>query len=269
MAKPTHLAEVLATERLSASLVRIVLGGEGLRDFRAGEHTDHYVKVQLPPPAAPYAPPFDIKRVKAELPREAWPRVRSITVRAWDPKGRRLTLDFVDHGPGGYAGPWAVQAKPGDLLQLAGPGGSYSPDPDADWHILVGDLAALPAIAASLERIVDGVPTYALIEIENPEDRLELRCRGSLDLRWIAPRSMLAAVETLDLPAGRGQAFVHGEAEMVRAVRRHLIVERGLDRKAMSASGYWKRDRTDEAWRAEKKEWKRRAEADLQVSKPT
>ena len=69
-----------------------------------------------------------------------------------------LTLDFVVHGDDGIAGPWAAQAKPGDTLELAGPGGAYAPSPDADWHLLAGDDAVLPAIAVSLARIPPGCP---------------------------------------------------------------------------------------------------------------
>jgi NADPH-dependent ferric siderophore reductase len=58
-------------------------------------------------------------------------------------------------------------------------------------------------------------------------------------------------------------AFVHGEASSVRAVRRHLLIEREVPREALSVSGYWKRTRTDEEWRADKAEWNRLAEQDL------
>ena len=57
-------------------------------------------------------------------------------------------------------------------------------------------------------------------------------------------------------------AFVHGEADMVRELRRLLRVERGVPRERLSASGYWRRGRTDEGWRAEKKEWNDAVEAD-------
>lgn len=261
--KRRHWGEVRSKHRLSAGLIRIVLGGDGLREFEAGQHTDHYVKVQIPPPGAPYSAPFDLERIKAERPRDSWPRTRSITVRYWDPDKRQLTLDFVDHGPAGFAGPWAAAAEPGDILQMQGPGGGYSPDREADWHLMVGDLAALPAIAASLERVTPGVPTLALLGVDRDEDRIELRSDGELELRWVSSGELDQAVEDLDLPAGRGQAFIHGEAEMVRTVRRHLVVERGMEKDQLSASGYWKRDRSDEAWRAEKSEWKRLAEADL------
>ena len=54
----------------------------------------------------------------------------------------RLTIDFVVHGDDGVAGPWAAAAQPGDELLLHGPGGAYAPDPDADWHLMVGDAAS-------------------------------------------------------------------------------------------------------------------------------
>lgn len=249
--------------RLNPGMVRVELGGDGLAEFRHEGYTDSYVKVQIPPPGAPYAAPFDPEAVKADLPRELWPRVRSITVRAWDPERRLLTLDFVDHGDAGFAGPWAARAQPGDRLQLAGPGGDYTPDTGADWHLMVGDAAALPAISASLERVPEGVPVVVIAGVTSPDHRLELTSPGNLQLSWHHETDLAAAVETTELPQGRGQAFVHGEAEMVRAVRRHLILDRGLAKEDLSASGYWKRNRTDEAWRAEKKEWKRLAEADI------
>ena len=48
----------------------------------------------------------------------------------------------------------------------------------------------------------------------------------------------------------------------MREVRRHLRGERGLDPSRLSASGYWRRGRTDEDWRAEKKDWKRAVDED-------
>ena len=50
---------------------------------------------------------------------------------------------------------------------------------------------------------------------------------------------------------------------MVREVRRHLLAERGVAPEDLSASGYWKRSRTEEGWREDKAEWKRLAEKDV------
>jgi len=266
MANP-RLVHVETVEPLTPRLIRIVFGGEGLADFGAGEFTDHYVKLQIPPQGAPYSAPFDADDVKARLPREQWPRTRSFTVRHWDPERALLTIDFVDHGDTGVAGPWASAARPGDGLQLMGPGGAYAPDPAAGWHLMVGDEAVVPAIAASLERVPEGVPVHVVLEVGGPEDEVPLESPGDLRVTWLHRRAgaddaLVEAVRALAFPEGSVHAFVHGEASAVRAVRRHLVVDRGISPDALSVSGYWKRGRTDEGWREDKAEWKRQVEAD-------
>jgi NADPH-dependent ferric siderophore reductase len=238
-------ARVLETRALTPQMIRVVLGGEGLEGFGAGAFTDHYVKLRITPPGA------------------SQPRTRTYTVRDWDAERGRLTIDFVHHGDSGVAGPWAAGARPGDELLLFGPGGAYTPDPEADWHLMAGDAAVIPAIAASLARVPAGVPVHVLIEVDDPEEEQPLETPGDLRLTWLHGRDLLpAAVEALSFPDGRVHAFVHGEASTVRAIRRHLLVDRGLPREALSISGYWKRDRTEEGWREDKPEWNRLVELD-------
>lgn len=267
---PPRVAEVLSTERLTPQLIRIVFGGPGLEGFAAGPFTDHYVKLQLPPPGAGYEPPFDLESVKAETPRELWPRVRTYSVRAWDPERTELTVDFVNHGSAGVAGPWAAAASAGDRVQLIGPGGAYSPDPEADWHLMAGDACVLPAISASLARIPPGSRVIVIAAVDGPEEEIPLATPGDLDLRWVhrdagaelAPDPLVEAVRALGFPPGRVHGFVHGEAGAVRDLRRHLLADRGIALADLSVSGYWKRRRTEEGWRADKPEWNRLVAAD-------
>ena len=60
---------------------------------------------------------------------------------------------------------------------------------------------------------------------------------------------MLEALAALPFPAGRVHAFVHGEAGAVRALRRHLLDERGVPRDDLSVSGYWRRGDDEEGYR--------------------
>jgi NADPH-dependent ferric siderophore reductase len=264
-----RLVEVVDVQRLTPQMIRVVFGGPGLEGFDAGAFTDHYVKLQVPPPGASYGAPFDVEDIRARLPQEQWPRTRTYTVRAWDADRARLTIDFVVHGDEGVAGPWAAKAAPGDRLQLQGPGGAYTPDPSAGWHLMVGDASTIPAIAASLARVPAGVPVHVLLEVEGPEEEQPLQTPGDLRLTWLhrTPASggepLAEALAALPFPDGRVQAFVHGEASAVRAVRRHLLADRGLPREALSISGYWKRRRTEEGWREDKAEWNRQVEEDV------
>ncbi len=130
----TH-AVVVRTERLTPHMIRVVLGGEGLDGFDPGPYTDRYVKLLFPAAAGP----------EGRVP------MRTYTIRSWDPAARELAIDFVAHGDEGLAGPWASAARPGDAMSFVGPGGDYAPSGSYDWHLLVGDESALPAIAAALE----------------------------------------------------------------------------------------------------------------------
>ncbi len=262
-------ATVESTEWLTPTLVRVVLGGPGLIDFEMPSDTDAYVNIAIPPPDVPYGPIFDPKAAREAHPRDWWPARRRYTVRWWDAEARRLALDFVVHGDEGVAGPWAAEAAPGDVLVFEGPGSGYRPDPAADWHLLLGDESALPAIAASLEALPAGARAVVRLVCDSPDHEIALPTDADLDLAWLhragaddPPRLLPDAVAALDFPPGRAHAFVHGEADEIRALRRHLLTDRGLTRADMSCSPYWRRDMTDEDWRAVKRDYVAAMESD-------
>lgn len=239
----------------------VVLGGDGLNEFAALPETDSYVNVAIPPEGASYVAPFDLDALKA-LPREDRPFRRRYTVRRWDAATLELTLEIVVHGDAGAGGGWVARAQPGDALVFTGPAGSYRPDPNADWHLLVGDESALPAIASSLEAIPDGAPVVVRLLCDGPDHEVTLDSPGALDLSWshrtgdLADEDLLAkAVGDLTFPDGRVHAFVHGEAGETRAVRRHLLADRGIEASRLSCSPYWRRGLDDEAWRQIKAAW--------------
>jgi NADPH-dependent ferric siderophore reductase/pimeloyl-ACP methyl ester carboxylesterase len=248
--RPLQVGRVESKEPLTPTLTRIVFGGEGLDGFEAGEFADNYVKLQFPREGA------------AEDER---PKVRTYTVREWDPEARLLTIDFVVHGDEGIAGPWAAAAKVGDTLGLRGPGGAYNPDPGADWHLMAGDTSVIPAISASLPRVPAGVPVHVVLQVDGVEEQVALASPGDLEVHWLhgdADEGLAEAIAALDFPPGTPQVFLHGEATSVRLARRHLVTDRAVPAAALSASGYWKRTLTDEGWREAKRDWNAEVEAE-------
>jgi NADPH-dependent ferric siderophore reductase len=265
-----HEARVVRTERIAPHMVRIVLGGDGLDSFATSGFTDHYVKILFAPEGVAYPEPFDLDRIRAEFPRDRWPAQRTYTVRAWDPVQRELTIDFVVHGDEGLAGPWAARARVGETVRLLGPGGGYAPDPAADWHLLVGDESALPAIAAAVEGLPEGAVAHVFIEVGDENDELKISTPAGAEIHWLPRRgrpvgeALVEAVRGLDFPEGTVHAFVHGEAGAVRELRRHLRRERGVPLERLSISGYWRLGKSDEAWRAVKREWNAEVEREEQ-----
>ncbi|WP_366451620.1 siderophore-interacting protein [Cellulomonas sp.] len=272
---------VVAAERISASMVRVVIGGDGMRAFAPSEHADSYVKLVFLPPSAGSARPLlddgrvDLDAITGALPPGERLRRRSYTVRAFDPTTHRLTLDLVVHGAEGLAGPWADRATPGDEVLLLGPSGDYSPDLSAAHHLLVGDASALPAIAVALERLAASAPDAhgtAVVEVHGPDDEVMLTAPAGVSVRWVhqgsgvAGLGLVEAVRDLPWPDGRVHAFVHGEAGAVKELRHLLRVERGLPRAQLSISGYWRLGADDEGWRAVKRDWNRSIEHDEQAA---
>ncbi len=257
---------VLRTQWLSPSMVRLTLGGEDVAGFRGSEYTDAYVKVVMLHPQAEYPEPLDLDAIRTTHPSEHWPKLRTYTVRAWDPQSGELTIDFVVHGDAGLAGPWAASVQPGARVWMLGPGGGYAPDPSADWHLLVGDESALPAIAASLERLPAQARGHVFVGVESPEHEIPLTAPAGLQVTWLhgtaadVGESLVRAVRDLDFPPGRVHGFIHGEAGFVKHLRRHLRMERDIPLAQLSISGYWRVGVDDEGWRAAKRDWLREIE---------
>ena len=270
--RPVHTFEVVRTENLTPHLVRVVLGGSGFDTFQPNDFTDAYVKIvfvrdDVDVSALPQPLTLDSFN---ELPVERRPTVRTYTVRHADTDRRELTIDFVVHGEHGVAGPWASAATPGQRAFLMGPSGAYAPDPAADWHLIAGDEAALPAISAALEALPDNAVGKVFIEIAGPDDEIPLKAPEGVGVNWIyrggradlVPEDMagdhsplIAAVKEANWLPGQVQVFIHGEAQTVmHNLRPYIRKERGVEAKwANSISGYWRRGRTEETFR----QWKR------------
>src|SRR6185312_15878308 len=156
------------------------------------EYTDAYVKIAFVNrgvDVGELAQPLTLDSFNG-LPAERRPVVRTYTVRTVDTERREITIDFVVHGEHGVAGPWAAAATPGQPAYLMGPSGAYAPDPAADWHLLAGDEAAVPAIGAALEALPDNAIGKVFIhgEAQTVMHNLRpyIRKERGVDAKWAA-----------------------------------------------------------------------------------
>ena len=259
--RPQVTLTVLRREQLSAHMVRIVAGGPGFADYVNNDFVDRYVKIVFPQPGVDYPQPLDLWAIRETMPREQWPHTRTYTVRWADTAAGELAIDFVVHGDEGLAGPWAAAAEPGDSLIFTGPGGGYNPDPAADWYLLAGDEAALPAVAAVIEALPADARGLAFIEVGAEADIQEIAAPAGLELVWLRRADVPAgesnllveAVRNAAWPEGRVNVFAHGERGYMKGLRDVLFRERGLDRSQVSLSGYWAKGRVEDVFQAEKK----------------
>lgn len=241
-ARPLVRLRVAERRELSPAMVRVVFDAEG---FDYAGHTDSYLKLLF----------ADDGPLLGDLPDR--PTTRTYTVRAFDPATNRVTVDFVVHGDDGLAGRWAARCTVGDELLARGPGGKWSPAPDAAFHLFVGDEASLPAIEAALERLDDDARGLAVVEFAAHAREVaapagvEVRAlvRGGAPYReeWLAEQVAELDFETL----GDVEAFIHGERGAVKALR--AVVSPHVPRERLSISGYWAYGRIEDEFQAEKK----------------
>ena len=258
---PTTRFTVAATSWVTPSLRRFHLRTNDLSAFAGSNFTDRYVKLVFPQPGVDYPDQIDVRSLRGTMPAEHLPDVRTYTALNPDLVEGTIDIDFVIHGDEGIAGPWAARAAIGDTLLLNGPGGAYRPDPSADWHLLVGDESALPAVTAALDSLPRTALARVVVLVDSAEHEPELALPAGATVTFVRRDgsstydTLEAAVRAIDWPDGRVHAFVHGEAEEVmHGVRPYLRGERGLGRDQLSVSGYWRRGRTEEGFRAWKSE---------------
>ena len=233
---------------LSSSLVRITLHGEDLADFQSASFDDH-VKVFFPhAPDETLPMPAVGADGKSVFP-EPRPIARDFTPRRFDRAACELDLEFALH-EAGPATAWAKQARVGQTLGLGGPRGSMIIPTGFDWHLLIGDETALPAIARRLEELPPDARIAVLIEAADPSARIAFDADAVKDryIEWRyrseAPEgesALLPAVRSFHIPPGDGFIWAAGEAASIRAIRDHLCNERGISKGRIRAASYWRK----------------------------
>ncbi|WP_028659383.1 siderophore-interacting protein [Nocardioides insulae] len=251
-------AEVVRVVDVSPNLRRLTLAGPDLSEgemgagysrpeFRSDGFDDH---VKLVVPGADGALP---RIGTQEENRFAWnPEVlahtRDYTVRSWEPGATSFEIDVVRHEQG-LAADWAFAAQPGDEVHFAGPKSCALRNDEVDWHLLVGDETALPAISRWLEEAPEGTRGQAIIEVPSEADRVSVPSKAEVEVTWLVrgrtpagtSTQLADAVRRLVLPEGRGYAWVAGEALTIAPIRRHLRHGLGLPKEDVEVSGYWRR----------------------------
>lgn len=106
----THLT-VTSTEQLTPRLTRVWFSSDDLSAFEGSDSTDRYVKLVFPKPGVVYPQPLDMRAMRATMPPEHLPVVRTYTALFPDVAAGTVAIDFVVHGDEGVAGPWAAAAR--------------------------------------------------------------------------------------------------------------------------------------------------------------
>lgn len=241
-----HLAEVIATSRVSQGLIRVTLGGSDMGDYPTTGVGDEFVRLFFP----------DTPEDKVRLPHvhgNGWKYedgvtpsdMRSYTIRAH--RRGSVDIDFVVH-EGGVAAEWALRAKPGMQLGINPPAELYARPAEVRRQILIADEPALPAALRIIESTANAVATLAIIEVPGSEHRLEADGVHPADYTWIcgtgngrAPSALVTALKRAEI-SDDTYVWVATEAKTSRQLRAHLRKDLGMPGHMFKCLGYWVND---------------------------
>lgn len=161
----------------------------------------------------------------------------------------------------------------------------FVPPAQTDDYLLVGDETAAPAIAVILEQLPPEATGVVILEVPHEQDvaylpahpgfRVHAAARGDDERHEyleravrehagaLCPNGRGSEVEEVDIDSGilwevprtaKGgaalksaplYAWIAGEAGAVKSLRRHLVKDVGVDRRAVSFMGYWRLGRAE------------------------
>lgn len=138
---------------------------------------------------------------------------------------------------------WMSDSTIGDSVSMTRPQGRFVIRDDAPYHLFIGEETASVAFAAMLRSLPDSAEVRGVIEGARTTDHLPL----DRDLTHVergdasaADSAVLTdALRALQLPDQPGVAYLAGEARTVQSARRHLISERGWDRRSICTKPFW------------------------------
>lgn len=266
---------VVRTERVAPAFVRVTLTGPTL-DLFAPWGLDQRIKLVLPRPdgaGGGWAGPLegdvdglavdDWRHRVAGMPVAERHPLRTYTPRAVRPEAAEVDVDLLVHEPAGPASAWALAAQPGARLLVSGPdvragdrrhGIQWRPELPPRHVLLVGDEAAVPAIAGILRTLDPSARGVVLVEADAPDawppldvrpvgiqvravQRMPGRPGAALGRSVAAWASEHGAVAVADGP--RFTAWIATESTAVPGPRA-AVVARGVDPARVQAQGYWR-----------------------------
>jgi len=176
------------------------------------------------------------------------PLNRTYTPRRWNPEAGELSVDFLLHGEG-PGSTWAQQARPGHVVAVSHqPGGAYKVDAEADWYLIGGDEAALPAVGTLIESLPTSCLAYVFVEVADADEELKLESSTRFQVKWLhhggaagrVGRKLEQAVREFPFPEGRGRVWSVAKRVSCERFATTFLNERKMDRAHAHTQGYWK-----------------------------
>ncbi len=227
--KRTRKIKIKKIFQLSPNMKRITFFSNDLHDFPENENGG-YIKILF----------------KKKLNDKNNLFARPFTIRNFRKNQLELDIDFSHHPNNqGYATKWAYSAKIGDEILISGPGSKQLININSNWFFFVGDMTALPAITAYLEKLPDEAIGYVIIEILSTHDKINIKKPKKIKIQWIVKSNQdndcfINAVKNVKWLDQKPYVWVACEFTKMKYLRTFFQKEKNICKNDMYISSYWK-----------------------------
>lgn len=240
------MGEVINRRSITPSMIRILIGGEDVKNFASSQKADEWARLVFPHKdtgnvVLPVFTGAGWSTPEGALPCES----RPYSIRGWDASEGTIIVDFVTH-EGGIASTWAKNAVVGCQIGIGPAGGRYEPPDDRNWTLLLCDVTGLPAASRIIEEYPRGHRLLASIEIPDASDRQSLQTDADLTLSWHESfradtqcTRLCEIARSVELPTGNGYIWIAGEASAVSDCRKYFRDTAGIEKNRIVSVGYW------------------------------
>lgn len=176
---------------------------------------------------------------------------RRYSVRSVDEHSDQFTL-WICTVHDGVGSQWVRHAQPGDAVDVIGPRGKIPLDPDADWHLFMGDATGFSAFYRLAQSIEAPGRAIFIVEIDHDDDARTAEFDEGVGVNAIFvkrfgrarndPSGLLSGLGAFAFPAGLGHAYLFGEFSVINVLRTALL-DRGLADEQISRKAYWRTGR--------------------------
>ena len=114
----------------------------------------------------------------------------------------------------------------------------------AQWHLFIGDLTALPAIAATVEQLPDDAVGKAFIQVPLEEDKQAFKTPKNIEVEWIinpynGQNLLIESLKKMPWPTLKPAIFLAAEAAQVKDIKSYLYEHENFDKRLLYSSAYW------------------------------
>jgi NADPH-dependent ferric siderophore reductase len=208
--------------------------------------TAHMREIELTGPGLPRLTCRPGAHVVVHVPAATGVARRVYSVWRFTPRTSGLVLRVAVHAGDAPACVWARAVRPGDPVTIEPPRRKISPDPAAAFHVFAGDETAAVPLLAMRAAVGPSAPVFGVFESAGPTGEMP-DFPGAEPLPWVhrgrasavSSPVLVRAVQDLELPPGRGVAYLAGESGTCRLLQRHFIEQRRWPRAAVLTQPHW------------------------------